>query len=177
MLRKTFIILALAALLGSCQRPPKFERTHPGERGQPPVLLDHYANKTVRPGEGWRIYLRAKDVNGDMKYIAATLHGAGTGYGTSETHLEGEDRAEFAGHLLLETPLDLNFVTSMESLTMEIFIRDWAGNKSKAINLPLTFAEHETSESIPGKLQDAAKHRLGAIDIDIPSSQERGDRK
>ncbi|MCG6917863.1 MAG: hypothetical protein LJE89_09975 [Deltaproteobacteria bacterium] len=167
----------MSAIFWGCEKPPKFEQAHQGDKGQPPVILDYYAVQSLRPGKTWNTYLRAKDEDGDMKYIAATLHGAGTGYGTSETHLEGEDRAEFAGHLLLETPLDLNFVTSMESLTMEIFIRDWAGNKSKAINLPLTFAEHETSESIPGKLQDAAKHRLGAIDIDIPSSQERGDRK
>ncbi len=176
MLRKAFIALALAALLGSCQKPPKFEQSHTGEKGQPPVILDYYAVKAVRPGETWNVYLRAKDENGDMKYIVATLHGAGTGYDTSETELKGENRAEFAGYLLLETPLDQDLVTSMESLSMKIFIRDWAENGSEAIDLPLTFVEHATHESIPGKLQDAAKNRLGAIDIDILSPQEREDR-
>jgi hypothetical protein len=176
MLRKLFVVLALTTLLGGCQKPPKFEQTQTGKKGQPPVIEDYYAVKAVRPGETWNIYLRAKDADGDMKYIAATLHGAGTGYDTSETELKGENRAEFAGYLLLETPLDLDLVTSMESLSMKIFIRDWAGNESEAINLPLTFVEHETHESIPGKLQDAAKNRLGAIDIDILSPQEREDR-
>jgi len=177
MLKKTWIVLIMAGILWGCEKPPKFEQTHTGDKGQPPVILDYYGVEAVRPGETWNIYLRAKDEDGDMKYIAATLHGAGTGYGTSETYLKGEDRAECAGYLLLETPLDLSLVTSMESLTMEIFIRDWAGNKSEAINLPLTFVEDETPESIPGKLQDAAKHRLGAIDIHIPTPEERGDRK
>ena len=175
MLRKAFIVLALVALLWGCQKPPKFEQTHSGEKGQSPVILDYYAVKAVRPGKTWNIYLQAKDENGDMKYIAATLHGAGTGYDTSETYLKGEDRAEFSGYLLLVTPLDLGLITSMESLSMNIFILDWARNRSEAIDLPLTFVEHETHESIPGKLQAAAKHRLGAIDIDIPSSHERGD--
>ena len=175
MLKKVWIVLAMVAILWGCQKPPKFEQTHSGKKGQSPVILDYYAIKSVRPGKTWNIYLKAKDENGDMKYIAATLHGAGTDYDTSETYLKGEDRAEFSGYLLLETPLDLDLVTSMESLSMKIFIRDWAGNESEAINLPLTFVEHETHESIPGKLQDAAKHRLGAIDIDIPSSHERGD--
>ena len=172
MLRKTFIILALAALLGSCQRSPKFERTHPGERGQPPVLLDHYANKTVRPGEGWRIYLRAKDVNGDMKYIAATLHEPGIGYYNSETYLEGKSRSEFAGYLLLETPPNLDLVTNMQTFNMKILIRDWAGNRSETIDLPLTFVEHVEHESLPEQWQAAVNNLLGYIDINIRTPQE-----
>ena len=178
MLKKAWIVLAMVAILWGCEKPPKFEQTHSGDKGQAPVIEDYYAVKAVRPGETWNIYLQAKDEDGDMKYIAATLHGAGTGYDTSETYLKGENRAEFAGYLLLETPPDRALVTSRESLSMKIFIRDWAGNQSEAIDLPVTFVEHETHESIPGKLQDAAKHRLGAIDIDITGSQdERGDRR
>jgi len=176
MLRKAWIVLAMVALLGACQKPPQFEQEHSGEKGQPPVIEDYYAVKAVRPGETWNIYLRGKDADGDMKYIAATLHESGAGYDTAETFLKGENRAEFAGYLFLEIPADMTLLEDMDNLSMKIFIRDWAGNESNAIDLPLTFVEHETHESIPGNLQDAAKNRLGAIDVDIRSSQERGDK-
>ncbi len=176
MLRKAWIVLATIAVLWGCQKPPQFEQEHSGEKGQPPVIEDYYAVKSIRPGKTWNVYLKGKDEDGDMKYIAATLHEAGAGYDTSETYLKGENRAEFAGYLLLETPPDMTLLEDMDNLSMKIFIRDWAGNESNAIDLPLTFVEHETHESIPGKFQDAAKNRLGAIDIDIRSSQERGDK-
>ena len=176
MLRKAWIVLATIAVLWGCQKPPQFEQEHSGEKGQPPVIEDYYAVKSIRPGKTWNVYLKGKDEDGDMKYIAATLHEAGAGYDTAETFLKGENRAEFAGYLFLEIPADMTLLEDMDNLSMKIFIRDWAGNESNAIDLPLTFVEHETRESIPGNLQSAAKNRLGAIDIDVLSSQEREDR-
>jgi hypothetical protein len=176
MLKKAWIVLAMVAILGGCQKPPQFEQEHSGDKGHAPVIEGYYAVNSVRPGETWNVYLKGKDEDGDMKYIAATMHEAGAGYDTSETFLKGENSAEFAGYLLLETPADMTLLEDMDNLSMKIFIRDWAGNESNAIDLPLTFVEHETHESIPGNLQDAAKNRLGAIDVDIRSSQDRGDR-
>ena len=48
-------------------------------KGQQPVIVDSYAASTVRPGNSWRVYLRAKDDDGNMKSIVATLSGPGSG--------------------------------------------------------------------------------------------------
>ena len=91
MLKKVWIVLAMVALLVVCQTPPQFEQAQAGEKGQPPELLGSYAVKEVHPGQTWNIYLKAKDVDGDMKYIAAVLFMAGEGdYPTSEIWLKGE---------------------------------------------------------------------------------------
>ena len=44
------------------------------EKGQPPVLNGHYAAAVIRPGTTWKIYLEAKDKDGDMAYIATMLY-------------------------------------------------------------------------------------------------------
>jgi hypothetical protein len=173
MFRKVFFAILLAALLGGCQKPPKFEQEHPGAKGQPPELLGYYAAKEVDPGETWNIYLKAKDVNGDMKYIVAVLLMGGEGnYPTSEIWLKGENSSEFDGYIFLNTPLDETLVTGMDTLSVSIFIRDWAGNKSQTVKLPLSFVPGKAPEKVPPQWRQAAKHQLGYINNSILSTED-----
>jgi hypothetical protein len=137
--------------------------------GEPPVISDSYAPKSVRPGASWRVYLKAQDVDGDMKDIAAVLWQAGVGYySTSVTLIRGEDRKDFAGYLFLTTPADSSLMWDEFKLT--VLVRDCQGNKSESIDLPMRF-DLASTEKLPGEWQMAANHRLGAIMIDIESSQ------
>ena len=36
-----------------------------------PVIIDYYAAEVIRPGAVWRVYLHARDRNGDMRDIIA----------------------------------------------------------------------------------------------------------
>lgn len=173
MFRKVFFAILLTTLVVGCQKPPQFEREDPGSKGHPPELLGYYAAKEVRPGETWNIYLKGKDVDGDMKYIVAVLLMEGEGsYPTSEIWLKGEDRSEFDGHIFLNTPADETLVTGMDTLSVSVFIRDWAGNKSKTIKLPVSFVPGVTPEKVPAQWQQAAKQQLGYINNSILSTED-----
>ena len=173
MFRKIFFTIFLATLLLVFQTLPQFEQAQAGEKGQPPELLGSYAVKEVHPGQTWNIYLKAKDVDGDMKYIVAVLFMAGEGsYPTSEIWLKGEHRSEFAGYIFLHTPMDGTLVADMDTLKVSIFIRDRAGNKSQTVKLPLSFVPGRTPEKIPAQWQQAAKHQLGYINNSILSTED-----
>jgi hypothetical protein len=173
MFRKVFFTILLTTFLVSCQKPPQFEQEQPGSKGHPPELLGYYAAKEVRPGETWNIYLKAKDVDGDMKYIVAVLFMEGEGsYPTSEIWLKGEKRSQFDGHIFLNTPADETLVTGMDTLSVSVFIRDWAGNKSKTVKLPLSFKPGRVTEKVPTQWQQAAEQKLGYINNSILSTED-----
>jgi hypothetical protein len=173
MFRKIFFAIVLTAFVAGCQKPPMFEQEDPGAKGHPPELLGYYAAKEVRPGQTWNIYLKAKDVDGDMKYILAVLFMEGEGdYAPSEIWLKGERRSEFDGYIFLNTPIDETLVAGMDTLRVSIFIRDWAGNKSQTIKLPLSFEPGRVTEKVPAQWQQAAKDQIGYINNTILSTQD-----
>ncbi|MCG6916939.1 MAG: hypothetical protein LJE89_05250 [Deltaproteobacteria bacterium] len=177
MFRKVFFAILLTIFLGGCQKPPNFEQEHPGAKGQPPELLGYYAAKEVHPGETWNIYLKAKDVDGDMKYIVAVLSVEGVDSSlSSEIWLKGEDRTEFDGYIFLNTPPgEILFEASVTKLIANIFIRDWAGNKSQTVKLPLSFEPGRTPEEVPPQWQQAANHELGYISNSLLGTENLGD--
>jgi hypothetical protein len=176
MSKKLFFAILLTTLLVGCQKPPMFEQEHPGAKGHPPELLGYYAAKEIRPGEPWNIYLKAKDVDGDMKYIVAVLGGEGEGiYPTSEIWLRGEKRSEFDGYIFMNTPpLDMTSLSNLGNLKVSMFIRDWAGNKSETVTLPLTFSDSAQPEQVPAKWQAAANQELGYINNSLLSIDQLG---
>jgi hypothetical protein len=173
MFRKVFFAIVLTTLVVGCQKPPKFEQEDPGAKGHPPELLGYYAAKEINPGQTWNVYLKAKDVDGDMKYIVAVISMAGEGdYSPSEIWLKGEKRSEFEGYIFLNIPADGSLATNMDTLTASIFIRDWAGNKSQTVKLPLSFEPERVTEVVPAQWEQAAKNQLGYINNTIISPQE-----
>ena len=173
MFRKIFFAIVLTTLVLGCQKQAQFEKENPGSKGQPPELLGSYAAKEIRPGETWNIYLKAKDVDGDMKYIVAVLSMEGEGsYPTSEIWLKGEKRSEFDGYIFLHTPADDTLVAEMDTLKVSIFIRDWAGNKSQTVKLPLSFEPGRVTEKVPAQWQQAAEEQLGYINNTILSIED-----
>ena len=140
------------------------------KKGQAPVLIDYYAAAGIRPGSTWKIYLEAKDPDGDMAYIATMLYQTGFGYyATDYTRLTGKERKEFAGYVALKTPPEAGL--AQERFTMEVLVRDRQRNTSEIIKLPLTFSQVE-GQSIPDKWQAAAKNRLGVVVTDVQRRQQ-----
>ncbi|MGW8221797.1 MAG: hypothetical protein ACWGP1_06590 [Syntrophobacteria bacterium] len=174
MFRKFFFAIILAIAMVGCQKPAQFERENPGSKGHPPELLGYYAAKEVRPGETWNIYLKAKDADGDMKYIVAVLSMVGEGdYAPSEIWLKGEKRSEFDGYIFMNTPPDDILADEMDTLNVSIFIRDWAGNKSRTVKLPLSFKVGSVTETVPAQWQQAAEEQIGYINNTVMSVEEQ----
>ncbi|MGD8370726.1 MAG: hypothetical protein PVG64_03155 [Syntrophobacterales bacterium] len=136
------------------------------EGGQAPLIIDSYAASVIRPGASWRIYLHAKDDDGDMKQIVSMLTRTGAGsYPTDFKKIKKKDSKEFAGYLYLRTPPDNNFIGTT-TMNLKIFLSDHQGNKSAPVEFSLKFALGGAQE-LPAKWEKYTKNSLGAILIDI----------
>ena len=155
----------------SVSEQPEYEPSHV-EKGPAPVILDYHASKVLHPGATWKVYLHARDNEGDMKYISAQLRKPGTVHAVDLTMIDKEDRREFSGYLFVKTPLDPLLV--WESLNLKVLVRDSQGNRSKAIDLPLTFHLVPRQE-VPEDWQAASKNKLGTMWFEIESSAKSHD--
>jgi hypothetical protein len=174
MLKNTVMVMALAGILFGCASSSKQTTKPPKPTGQPPVIVDYYAEPVIRPGETWKFYLQAHDKDGDMKYIAALLFQAGVGYyPTSATYLGEEDRGEVSGYVFLVTPSNQDLASDRLELTIVVW--DQQGNSSKAVKLQLAFG-YESTENIPPKWLLADKNSLGSMRFNIRSPGGGGDR-
>ena len=132
MLKKVSIVITSGfCSLPDAQHARTWQRKAQMNKMNPPVILDSYAAKSIRPGASWRVYLKAQDADGDIKDIAAVLWQAGVGYySTDVTVIKGADRKDFAGYLFLFTPADPTLLWDEFKLTL--LVRDCQGNKSGA---------------------------------------------
>ena len=130
------------------------------------MIIDSYAASVVRPGTSWRIYLHAKDDDGDMNQIVSMLTRTGAGsYPTDFKNIKKNDSKEFAGYLYLRTPADNNFIGTT-TMNLKIFVSDHQGNKSEPVEFSVQF-EMGAAQELPAKWEKYAKNSLGAILIDI----------
>jgi hypothetical protein len=165
-----FIILVVGAHLWGCAAPQQCETT--AGKGRAPVILGSYAPKEIRAGRTLKIYLHAKDDDGDMMDIAAILRQRGVGtYTTDFTPIKPADSKEVAGYLFMRTPVGTSL--DGETLNLRMFVRDCQGNKSDPVNLPLEFAFRPAKEELPAKWGKAAGNPLGAIMIEIRGGRSR----
>ena len=161
MIRKVLIVMVFSMLVWGFAAVEKSESGDAAVKGQGPVIVDYYAAKTIRPGDTWKIFLRARDAGGGMKYVVSDVYQDGFGYySNTENRIKKDDRAEFAGFIFLDTPEDENMVD--DKLTLTISIEDHHGNSSKEITLPLSFSP-KARQTVPSQWQAAEKNRLGPI--------------
>ena len=128
-MRTRFLIfMALNALLWGCASFPQCERGTGMGKGEPPVIFDSHAASAIRLGGTWRIYLHAKDADGDMRFLVAIINQTGVAsYPTSFTPVKEEDSREVAGYLFLNTSArDRNLIN--DRLTLTLFVRDGKGS-------------------------------------------------
>jgi len=136
-----------------------------------PEIIDYYAAEVIRPGAAWRVYLHARDKDGDMRDIVVRLLQTGAGSaGTSTTRIEEKHSREVAGYLSLRTPRDTNL--RRDRFTLRVLVRDRQGNRSESVELPLRFDNVPPAE-IPEKWEEIADRRLGFMMITIESTFDR----
>jgi hypothetical protein len=177
MLKRALIMIALTWIVwgsGSCTKHGRQSQTGKGEA---PEIIDSYAAEVIRSGETLRVYLKAKDNDGDMRNIIASLSQTGRGVtGTSSTPIEEKHSEEVGGYLALRTPRDRRL--GRDRFTLRIFVDDSQGNRSETVEFPLRFANVPPAET-PEKWKKIEDRSLGFIKITIKSSarrRSRGDR-
>jgi hypothetical protein len=159
-------LVTLGMLMGCGTSPQFYGWPTEGGTGTPPVIEAYYAPQSTGPGSTWNIYLRAKDPEGDMLYIACMTSETGLGpVNSAEIPLKGNDRAEFSGYISMSIPVYDPFEASGLTLNTTVLIRDQRGNASQSIQLPLTL-NGGTGNTIPPQWQPAANHHLGDLRVD-----------
>lgn len=136
----SFFIVGLASLIWVCTA-----------HAAAPVITSHFASPDLRPGDTWKIYLKASDPDGDMRYIVATVKQSGIGvYPVSLTRIRKENRKELSGYVYLNTMGDYSYSSlTFYSLTLTLWVQDRAGNFSNPIEIPLTFASRMEAQAAP----------------------------
>jgi hypothetical protein len=169
--RNVVLVGVLAVWLSGCSAAAlqPYIAPPPQDKGQPPLIVDAYAAKTIRPGDTWMVFLRAEDPDGDMTSLAAVLWQAGVGYYPTEANmLRPEDSKEISGYLYMRTPSGFNI--NWDEFELTLIIRDGKGNRSQPVKFPLTFDLAAPKQEIPEQWQEAAKHLITPLMFKIESS-------
>ena len=174
MLKRALIMIALTWIVWGSESCTQHRTQSQTGRGEAPEIIDYYAAEVIRSGATWRVYLKAKDNDGDMRNIIARLSQTGRGVtGTSSTRIEEKHSGEVAGYLALKTPRDRRL--GRDRFTLRIFVDDSQGNRSERVELPLRFGNVPPAE-IPEEWEKIEDRRLGFITITIKSSAQRRSR-
>ena len=157
-MRRTLLIFALSASLPGCGELWKLVPIEPGSK---PVITDSFAPQTVKPGQGWKIFIKAEDKDGDMKDIVAAIAPASQSFLTySFTSIREEERGSLAGYLFVKTPPSPYLQNEIFHLT--IAIRDKSERKSDSLGFLLSFTS-ESHVELPEKWREASENRLAII--------------
>ena len=138
--KKIFALFgAFILALGWTMVEPRAAQT-PAEGKGTPVILESFASKEARPGDTWRVYLKASDPDGKMKYIFAIISQPGVGtYPISITRIKDENQKELSGYVSLNTgPVQPSSFFNL-TLTLTVNIQGAGGVFSQAAVFPLSF--------------------------------------
>ena len=68
------------------------------------VITQTFASNELIPGYTWKVYLKASDPNGEMRYIVSKVYQPGWGdYPISRTKIQETNRKELNGYIYLNT--------------------------------------------------------------------------
>jgi hypothetical protein len=139
--------MILAGIVG-CAHTGGIEEKEKIYGKNPPVIEQSFASDQLRPGEQWRIYIRASDPDGDMERIFAVVEQAGIGsYPVSITRIKGEIGKELSGYVFLNTS-NYDFLDDVK-LSISIQIMDKAGHSSQSVSHSVVLSDRQTQKSPP----------------------------
>lgn len=173
MFKKWAIVMGLLFLLAGCAAMDPIEIREQKYGKSIPVISESFASKQIKPGDTWKVYLKAADPDGDMKNIVCVIDQAGKGvYPVSRTRIREEDAKELSGFIYLYTAgiQGLNYVP----LTLTVQIEDKAGHFSQPVSFPL-FLNNRSIQEKPaaGVFQEK---EIGPILINLRPLSEDGDK-
>ena len=157
-----FVAVVLAA--GWAMFEPRTAQTAAGGK-TPPVIVQSFASKELRPGDVWKVYLKASDPEGQMKYIFATVSQPGANaYPISMIRIKGENQKELSGYIYLNTApaAQSNFFNL--TLTLTVSIKGTGGFSPSAV-FPLSFEGKPAQEAPPDGV--FKEQNLGPISVTL----------
>ena len=165
------LIVMLMMALGWAFFEPGAAQT-PAEGKGIPVITQSFASEEIRPGDTWKVYLKASDPDGKMNYIFATVSQPGVGtYPVSITRIKEENRKELSGYLYLNTaPAGLPQFFN-RSLTLTVNIQSRGGQFSQPAVFPLFFQAKPTQEGPPEGV--FKEQKLGPIMVTLRTGIRR----
>ena len=173
MYKKLFAVGALLLLVTGCASMAPLEVKEAKYGKSIPMVIQSFASPTIRPGETWKVYLKASDPDGDIKALYTTVFQYGTGsYPIGITRIKEGEGKELSGYFYLNTGNDraMNFV----NLIITLEIQDKAGHFSAPAVFPLAFNAGSVQQAPPqGVFQEKD---LGPIMVNLRSSSD-GDHK
>ena len=161
--------LVLLLLIAGCATMMSFEEREKTYGKEASVITETFASKQLRPGDTWKVYLKASDPDGDMQSIVATVDLVGSGtHPASFTRIKDGNRKELSGYVSLNTwnPSGEGWLNNL-TLTLTVQIKDRAGHLSKAVTFPLEFNSRYVQEPPPPGV--FPEQNLGPIMITLRS--------
>ncbi len=99
-----------------------------GEEG--PVITGSFASTELRPGDTWKIYLKASDPGGKMKNVFVTVRQpGGVAYPISIIRINKENQQDLSGFIYLNT-LSVVEMFNFHNLNLNVEIQDQSGHFS-----------------------------------------------
>lgn len=175
MKKKFFAIAFLLLLTAGCAALEPIEVREKTYGKGVPVITQSFASKEIRPGDNWKVFLNARDPEGDMKQILCVIEQPGVGvYPAVYVRIKEDNRKELSGYIYLTT-FNVNYFSfNFINLTLRVQIQDMAGHYSAPVFFPLGFNALYRQESPP---QNVFKERdLGPIMISLRTDDEGGNR-
>jgi hypothetical protein len=170
-----FVVFGLGGLvLLSWFRGKQKDRGRKKQDSNPPVIVKYGASEKVTAGQPWRVFVAARDPDGDMAQIRFEIKQPGKGlYRAHWKKLDRDLAGGFSGYFYLNTPkispdsgLALLFIT----LELRCKIYDRADRASEEIRLPFQIVADRIEQPVPADFHEYDARSLGAIMIQLRSS-------
>ena len=172
MVKKLFAVSTLLFLITGCAAMAPLEVKEERYGKSIPVITQSFASPTIRPGNTWKVYLKASDPDGDMKNLYAEIFQYGMGpYTISITKIKEGDGRDLSGYFYLNTGHEqaMQFL----NLILTVQIQDKAGHFSKPAVFPLVLNAASPQQAPPSGV--FPEKDLGPIMVTIRASLSDGD--
>jgi hypothetical protein len=168
--KRVALFVAFVLAMGWTMFNPRAAQSSVDQKGVP-VVVQSFASKELRAGNVWKIYLKASDPDGKMKYIFATITQPGVGvYPVSITRIRSENQKEFSGYIYLNTAPALPTDFFNLTLTLAVNIQGSGGVFSQPVFFPLSFSPRSAQEAPPDGV--FKEQNLGPIMINLRTVAE-----
>jgi len=137
--------------------------------GSPPVITHWYASEELHHGDIWKIYLEAKDLDGDMRQFVCIFNQLGYGqYFPDYVVIKKGHREALRGYLrFFSTGGDGLSLPEWTQLSLTVLIRDNGGNTSNKVVFPLVLSRGAKQGPPPPPFDTGPLDKLGTIIVQL----------
>ena len=136
--------------------------------GKPPFITDSFSATEVSHGDSWKVYVKASDPDGDMRYLVYSIRVSGQGGHTNRLGVRKGDRAELLGYLNISFPPAQDAWGEWADLTMTLYIQDSQGNTSEKVSFAAALSRGVKQASPPAPFDIRGLKTLGHIWVQLP---------